>query len=237
VDVASYDGDTLLGTVTVAVSGALDALDLAARLGQGAGAPLEAHLRHDGRLVLARKAAFAGNGFRIGGSAAAALGFADGTTVVCLEKRHDGASYNQANDGDPNANGGAGEKDDVQGSVENVTGTDFSDELVGNAGANTLNGGKGNDALASVPNAPAAMSLAGGDLFSGGDGDDLLDAGFGMNAFATYNGGNGSDTVDFRKRRGSVTVDVKDTKTSPGDGESGESAIVMPNVETVLKRP
>ena len=65
--------------------------------------------------------------------------------------------------------------------VENVTGSDFADELSGDAGGNVLSGGGGND------------SFETGTVLSGND---------------TLDGGAGSDTADYRKTAAGVTVDL-----------------------------
>ena len=63
--------------------------------------------------------------------------------------------------------GAAGENDNVQGDVENVTGGNVNDVLIGNAGANTLQGGPGDDRL---------LGGAGPDTLDGGDGNDSIQA-------------------------------------------------------------
>ncbi len=70
--------------------------------------------------------------------------------------------------------GGAAE--DVLVSIENLTGTQFSDRLIADNGANLIDGGDGNDRL------------------SGLNGNDILIGGAG---FDTLEGGNGIDTVDY----------------------------------------
>ncbi len=68
--------------------------------------------------------------------------------------------------------GGDAEGDTLQ-SIENLTGSDYGDTLVGNAGSNKLYGLNGNDSLA------------------GGEGDDILDGGSGNDSML---GGKGNDT-------------------------------------------
>ena len=63
--------------------------------------------------------------------------------------------------------GAAGEGDNVQATVENLTGGKAADSLTGSALPNTLTGGAGNDTL---------TGLAGADRFSGGAGNDAIQA-------------------------------------------------------------
>jgi Ca2+-binding RTX toxin-like protein len=80
--------------------------------------------------------------------------------------------------------GEAGEADDVQASVENVTAGAGNDVLVGSTGKNTLRGGAGNDTL---------QGDDGIDMLYGDDGDDVLDGGAGADRLY---GGLGSDVLD-----------------------------------------
>jgi Ca2+-binding RTX toxin-like protein len=63
--------------------------------------------------------------------------------------------------------GAAGENDNVQADVENATGGNANDILIGNLAANVLQGGPGNDRL---------FGGAGTDTLDGGDGDDAIQA-------------------------------------------------------------
>jgi serralysin len=69
--------------------------------------------------------------------------------------------------------------------VENLYGSNFNDNLRGNAGANTIWGGTGNDIL---------HGRAGNDTLNGGDGNDVLIGGLGRDSM---NGGGGFDRFDF----------------------------------------
>jgi Ca2+-binding RTX toxin-like protein len=73
--------------------------------------------------------------------------------------------------------------------IENLTGSDFNDTLVGNAGANVLLGGAGNDVL------------------RGGVGGDTL------------TGGAGLDTVDYTGSTGSVTIKLWNNTAVGGDAQ------------------
>ena len=86
--------------------------------------------------------------------------------------------------------GQAGEGDNVQPDVENISGTRFADTLVGSELANSILGLGGNDAI---------NPLAGSDRVFGGDGDDRINVRDGVRDFARGAAGNDTitrDTVD-----------------------------------------
>ncbi len=100
-------------------------------------------------------------------------------------------------------------------SIENVTGSDFSDTIIGSAGDNVLKGGAGNDTLDGRQGADELFGGAGNDtlrggwgtgndVLHGGDGDDTLEGGAGNDFLAGgagadhHDGGAGIDFVDFR---------------------------------------
>jgi Ca2+-binding RTX toxin-like protein len=126
-----------------------------------------------------------------------------------------------ADDGDPTANAGAGEADQVGYDVEKIIGTPFNDVLsavsgdvnphffVGGGGNDTLTGGGGDDSL---------EGDAGNDVLNGGGGADFLD------------GGAGIDLVDYSGRTNSIVVTLNNTAD---DGENGEGDDVR-NVEIIL---
>jgi len=76
-----------------------------------------------------------------------------------------------ANDGAP------GEQDNVQPEVENLSGTSFSDMLVGGPGANELLGFGGNDVLSGGGGDDRLLGFGENDMLSGGDGNDFLEGG------------------------------------------------------------
>jgi Ca2+-binding RTX toxin-like protein len=71
---------------------------------------------------------------------------------------------------------------DTLASIENVTGSNYGDKLVGNSGVNELSGLAGNDQM---------FGGGGNDTLKGGSGNDTLDGGVGADTMA---GGTGSDT-------------------------------------------
>ena len=94
-------------------------------------------------------------------------------------------------------------------SVENVTGTGFSDHLTGDAAANILRGGDGQDFIDGGLGVDLLKGDGGDDALLGGGGDDVLEGGAGGDRFLftgawmdsdTVKGGSnlfGRDTLDF----------------------------------------
>ncbi len=78
--------------------------------------------------------------------------------------------------------------------IENVTGSNYGDKLIGNAAANVLQGLAGDDFISGG---------GGDDTLKGGDGDDRLLGGSGSNSIE---GGNGIDTVDYSASAFAVAV-------------------------------
>ncbi len=96
-------------------------------------------------------------------------------------------------------------KGDILVSIENLVGSDFSDKLTGDVGANVLEGGKGDDTL---------NGLGGNDVLVGGDGSDVL------------RGGAGSDTFRFDAVLGDTNVDrITDFNASQDMIELGRSVM------------
>jgi Ca2+-binding RTX toxin-like protein len=105
---------------------------------------------------------------------------------------------------------------DTYNSIENLTGSNFSDSLKGNAGANTLVGNAGSDFL---------QAREGSDNLDGGDGADSL---YGLEdndvlvggAGADYlSGGTGSDTASYQTAAAAVVVDLITPSLNAGDAE------------------
>jgi len=125
---------------------------------------------------------------------------------------------------------GAGGNDTLI-SIENLIGSGFNDVLMGNAGANTLDGGVGVDTV-SYANASGGVSVSltatgGSSTGAGGNdtlvsienvtGSDFNDLLMGNAAANTLNGGLGSDTVSYANATGAVTV----TLTATGGSTTG----------------
>ena len=135
---------------------------------------------------------------------------------------------------------GAGKRGHAEGDVivdvENVLGSGYGDVLGGDAGANRLSGGGGNDRLSGRGGDDVLEGGAGADqLFGdtgkdelrGEDGDDVLEGGAGADQL---DGGLGVDTASYSGSDEAVTVDLE-AGTVAG-GHAADDVIV--NVENVL---
>ncbi|WP_404333516.1 tandem-95 repeat protein [Sphingomonas sp. MMS12-HWE2-04] len=98
---------------------------------------------------------------------------------------------------DGTAHGGDAEGDVLIG-IENLTGSDFDDDITGDDGANVLIGGRGNDRL------------------DGGKGDDTLIGGRGADILI---GGDGIDMVEYSLSTEGVTIDLANTSAGSGDAQ------------------
>lgn len=105
-----------------------------------------------------------------------------------------------------------GEGHDQLISIQNLTGSAYSDKLTGDAAANMLSGGGGDDVLIGGGGNDSLSGGLGNDVLSGGAGDDLLV------------GGAGTDTVGYRDAAAAVTVDLSLGKAT-GDGTDTLSSI------------
>jgi Ca2+-binding RTX toxin-like protein len=127
--------------------------------------------------------------------------------------------------------------DDIGVDVENIAGSQGSDQISGSDQPNQLDGNGGDDSIASGAGADvitggdgndAIAGGAGADTMQGDAGNDSLDGGTGPDIFA---GGDGSDTGDYRSRANAVAVTLDG---NPGDGELAEGDNVQADVENVL---
>jgi Ca2+-binding RTX toxin-like protein len=129
---------------------------------------------------------------------------------------------------------------------DQITGSDQPNQLDGNAGDDSIDGGAGADAITGGGGNDGEQGGAGDDTLGGGDGndteaggdgadtmqgdggDDSMDGGAGPDVFA---GGDGVDTGNYQSRTNGVTVSLDG---NAGDGEFGEGDNVEPDVENVL---
>ena len=131
-----------------------------------------------------------------------------------------------ANDGDPTANAGAGEKGNLHATdIEIVLGGASHDTITGGANGDILHGGPGNDTLNGGAGDDTLYGGPGNDILNGGTGDDLviesgndtaynpaIAAGTGND---TINGGAGVDKVSYASRTADLTITLcVDTATS-----------------------
>lgn len=98
---------------------------------------------------------------------------------------------------------------DTHASIENITGTQFEDDVNGDTGANVLKG------------------LAGYDFLAGGAGNDTLEGGAGED---TLEGGDGIDTASYASATGGVLVDIGDDGNNAHGDAKGD---VLTDIENL----
>lgn len=119
------------------------------------------------------------------------------------------------------------ELDDVRYTTENITGGKGADILLGDTLKNTIKGGDGNDTISGGANETCAAA-ADGDSLQGEVGDDAFFAPA-VNCWASYQGGAGSNSIDFSGRLDAVTISNNGTANdgdtaSPAGGERANIA-------------
>jgi hypothetical protein len=120
-----------------------------------------------------------------------------------------------------NVSGGSG-YDELNGSdaVDTLDGGGDDDTIAGYGGVDSISGGAGSDIIYDGP---------GADTVDGGSGDDVLEPEPTKDAGDSYNGGDGSDRINYSQRTTATTVNLA---TGTGNGESGENDTVA-NIENV----
>ena len=86
---------------------------------------------------------------------------------------------------------------DILHDIENITGSAFDDDLIGNAGANVLSGGDGHDQIRGRDGDDTLLGGNGDDFLNGGLGNDLIDGGAGFDRAAFATGAVAGVTVDL----------------------------------------
>ena len=123
---------------------------------------------------------------------------------------------------------------------DDLAGGPHDDVIGGGPGLDTVNGGEGDDELTGgddrdiLEGAQDDDTIRGGrgnDAFRAGGGDDLMLGGRDGEGSDTFDGGPGTDTVNYTFASG-VSVTIEFTNNSP-DGEPGEGDAVFENVENV----
>ena len=154
----------------------------------------------------------------------------DGDDVVGTGALDDEVSGGAGNDvisglgGDDRLSGDAGDDriDGGQGDDRLYGGTG-NDTLFGNAGRDVLEGGTGDDSLYGGDGADTLFGDAGNDRIVGGAGDDLAKGGVGDDTFVVtsladgrdeYDGGSGSDTIDFSALTTAINLRLSDATTT-----------------------
>lgn len=214
------DGDDLVlsvdgaANVTVSFAAPADAAAVAAQINAAVGSAV-ASLSAGGRLVLASTTKTATSSIAVvsgTGGSLTDLGLAAATRTLA-----------DADDGI------AGENDDVDYTVEKLSGGSGNDTLLGSAASNTLTGNAGNDRIGGGPG--GASCAADVDVLNGGDGNDTFDMGGEKDCGDAINGGLGTDVADYQLRSAALTI-VLDMSAS--DGESTEGDKVATDIEVVL---
>lgn len=130
---------------------------------------------------------------------------------------------------DGSTNSGEGSEADLVGSdIEDLTGGSGDDSLTGNALANYIRGGAGND---TIDGGPAGTCSADVDVLDGEAGDDVFDMLATSDCGDTLNGGAGTDRADYQLRTNALTILVDG---NANDGESGEKDNIKNDVEIIL---
>ncbi|MBL1240801.1 MAG: hypothetical protein COB13_003055 [OCS116 cluster bacterium] len=126
---------------------------------------------------------------------------------------------------------------DTLASIENVTGSAFSDNLIGNEQANIMIGGAGNDALIGHDGNDKLYGNGGDDDLDGGNGDDLLvgadgddrlyardgdDILIGGLGSDRLDGGDGVDLADYTDSNAGIDVDLAADTASGGHAEGDD---------------
>jgi Ca2+-binding RTX toxin-like protein len=128
----------------------------------------------------------------MGGSGFDTASYEEATSAVLVSLYHGAADWGEA----------AG---DTFNSIENLTGSDFNDQLWGNDGVNVIDGGDGTDTL---------KGYGGSDTLRGGDQVDYL---YGMDGNDWLDGGAGADTMAGGLNDDSYVVDTNNYDDPRGD--------------------
>ncbi len=125
--------------------------------------------------------------------------------------------------------GKAGENDDIRDDVENLVGGNGGDTLVGSRGSNVISGGPGDDTIYGGPGADDCSQDV--DVLNGDAGNDRFIATFTSDCGDTFNGGVGTDSMDYQYRLADLTIKVNGTAD---DGEDEEADNVKNDIEVII---
>lgn len=114
------------------------------------------------------------------------------------------------------ATGGAG--NDTLVSIENIVGSNFTDDINGDTAVNVIDGGAGNDII---------NAMDGNDKVFGGDGDDVLT---GSSGGDLLNGGAGRDTINYSNAGAGITVNLATGATSATGHAAGDTFVSIENI-------
>ena len=128
--------------------------------------------------------------------------------------------------------GGDAQGDTLTG-IEDLSGSDHADSLLGDANSNYITGGAGPDRLEGGGGNDRLQGDSGDDLELGNDGDDSFEQGQWVNGADDMHGGPGTDSVWYTSRSGPVTASRDNVAN---DGEPGEGDNVHFDVEIARTR-
>jgi Ca2+-binding RTX toxin-like protein len=143
-----------------------------------------------------------GNDLLIGGAGADTLTGGLGIDTVSYAASSAAVTVNLGNPGTPNGGGDA--SGDLIYSIENIIGSNFADTLVGDAAANSLDGGIGNDYIYGNDGNDTLNGGAGNDWLFGGTGADIINGGADLDAASYWDSVLGV-TVDLSLTTGQVS--------------------------------
>jgi len=152
----------------------------------------------------------AGNDLLIGNAGDDQLNGSDGIDTVGYHYDPDAVyvnlEQNQAQDGFGNS--------DQLHSIENVVGSAFDDEIIGDANTNIIHAGAGDDLVIARDNDDIIFGEAGRDTLFGEQGDDFL---VGGTEADTLDGGSGNDTASYFTANSGVIANLTTGKGATGD--------------------
>ena len=133
-------------------------------------------------------------------------------------------------------------------SIENISGSQFSDILIGDSSINVINGNGGDDTINAGAGNDVIDGGDGDDIIDGGDGDDVISGGRGLNVLNgglgndtltggldedlffsspgadSFNGSSGFNTLDYSFAASGIVLDLS-AKTASNDGDGSSDTI------------
>jgi len=104
--------------------------------------------------------------------------------------------------------------------IENITGTQLNDKIIGDGSGNILKGEAGNDTISGLSGIDTIDGGAGDDTLDGGTEADTIIGGAGQDTLLsgagndTFEGGEGDDTIDYSNALSKITVDLEGQNVS-----------------------
>ena len=139
-----------------------------------------------------------------------------------------------AKEGDPGTGMGGTAEGDTLKNIENVTGSDHADMLIGDDGNNTLTGGAGDDLIKGGLGDDTLAGGLGHDTLVGGKGDDTLTGGEGNDMLDgcttgkdTIDGGEGNDVLRGRSDADMLTGGAGNDTAIYDESEAGVTVNLM----------